>query len=56
MANALSNTFRLARAGIVLAQHGVRFVPKGMAVPLPLAPRPRRNASGPHSHRAPPLG
>ena len=36
MANALSNTFRLARAGIVLAQHGVRFVPKGMAVPLPL--------------------
>ncbi|MEQ1716937.1 MAG: 2-polyprenylphenol 6-hydroxylase [Hyphomicrobium sp.] len=36
MANALSNILRLARAGIVLAQHGVRFVPKGMAVPLPL--------------------
>ena len=36
MASALSNTFRLARAGIVLAQHGVRFVPKGMATPLPL--------------------
>ncbi len=30
------NLMRLARAGIVLAQHGVRFVPKGMAVPLPL--------------------
>ena len=28
--------FRLARAGLVLAQHGVRFVPKGVAVPLPL--------------------
>ena len=30
------HTLRLARAGLVLAQHGVRFVPKGMAVPLPL--------------------
>ena len=36
MAGWLSNTFRLAGAGIVLAQHGVRFVPKGMKVPLPL--------------------
>jgi ubiquinone biosynthesis protein len=36
MANALTNCLRLARAGIVLSQHGVRFVPKGMAVPLPL--------------------
>ena len=36
MANAIINTLRLARAGIVLAQHGVRFVPKGMPVPLPL--------------------
>jgi ubiquinone biosynthesis protein len=26
----------LARAGFVLAQHGVRFVPSGMPVPLPL--------------------
>ena len=30
MANGLTNMLRLARAGIVLAQHGVRFVPKGM--------------------------
>ena len=36
MAGALTNSLRLMRAGIVLAQHGVRFVPKGMAVPLPL--------------------
>ncbi|HMN38462.1 MAG TPA: 2-polyprenylphenol 6-hydroxylase [Hyphomicrobium sp.] len=36
MANALTNMLRLSRAGLVLAQHGVRFVPKGMAVPLPL--------------------
>ncbi|MEQ1670838.1 MAG: 2-polyprenylphenol 6-hydroxylase [Hyphomicrobium sp.] len=36
MAGALMHTLRLARAGLVLAQHGVRFVPKGMAVPLPL--------------------
>ena len=36
MANALFNTLRLVRAGLVLAQHGVRFVPKGMPVPLPL--------------------
>ena len=36
MPGALLNTLRLARAGIVLAQHGVRFVPKGVPVPLPL--------------------
>lgn len=30
------HTLRLARAGLVLAQHGVRFIPKGMPVPLPL--------------------
>ena len=36
MASAVTNLLRLARAGLVLAQHGVRFVPKGMAVPLPL--------------------
>jgi ubiquinone biosynthesis protein len=36
MANALINIVRLARAGLVLAQHGVRFVPPGQKVPLPL--------------------
>jgi ubiquinone biosynthesis protein len=36
MANAFTNVWRLARAGIVLAQHGVRFVPKGQPVPLAL--------------------
>ncbi|NOU04953.1 MAG: 2-polyprenylphenol 6-hydroxylase [Hyphomicrobiaceae bacterium] len=36
MASALGNIFRLGRAGIVLAQHGVSFVPKGMKAPLPL--------------------
>jgi ubiquinone biosynthesis protein len=36
MASTIGNLFRLARAGIVLAQHGVRFVPKGMKAPLAL--------------------
>ena len=36
MATALSNIMRLSRAGLVLAQHGVRFVPKGLPVPFPL--------------------
>jgi ubiquinone biosynthesis protein len=36
MANAITNLWRLSRAGIVLAQHGVRFVPKGQPVPLAL--------------------
>ncbi len=36
MAHALINTLRLARAGVVLAQHGVRFVPAGQKVPLVL--------------------
>ncbi len=36
MANALTNTFRLAKAGVVLAGHGIRFVPKGQKVPLVL--------------------
>lgn len=36
MASAPINLLRLARAGIVLAQHGVRFVPPGMKAPLPL--------------------
>ena len=36
MASALLNTYRLAKAGIVFAQHGVRFVPRGMPVPMPL--------------------
>ncbi|CFX12776.1 2-polyprenylphenol 6-hydroxylase [Candidatus Filomicrobium marinum] len=36
MAGALMNVLRLARAGVVLAQYGVRFVPPGMKVPAPL--------------------
>ncbi|MBX9682313.1 MAG: ubiquinone biosynthesis protein UbiB, partial [Hyphomicrobium sp.] len=36
MPGAFSHTVRLARAGLVLAQHGVRFVPKGVPVPLAL--------------------
>jgi ubiquinone biosynthesis protein len=36
MASAALNVLRLARAGFVLAQHGVRFVPKGMKAPLAL--------------------
>ena len=36
MPGATLNTLRLARAGLVLAQHGLRFVPKGMPAPLPL--------------------
>ena len=36
MASAPGNIFRLTRAGIVLAQHGVRFVPAGTKVPLAL--------------------
>ncbi|MFN3746509.1 MAG: 2-polyprenylphenol 6-hydroxylase [Hyphomicrobiaceae bacterium] len=36
MAGPILNLLRLARAGLVLAQHGVRFVPEGVAVPWPL--------------------
>jgi ubiquinone biosynthesis protein len=36
MATAIGNLLRLARAGIVLAQHGATLVPKGVKVPLPL--------------------
>src|SRR5499426_280051 len=36
MATAAGNILRLARAGVVLAQHGVRFVPPGSPIPLPL--------------------
>lgn len=36
MASAISSIYRLARAGLVLAQYGVRFVPKGQKVPLVL--------------------
>ena len=36
MANAVTNLYRLARAGLVFAEHGVRFVPPGQPVPLPL--------------------
>lgn len=34
MIAAMNSLFRLARAGIVLAQHGVRFVPRGMKTPV----------------------
>ncbi len=33
MSSALLNTYRLAKAGLVFARHGVRFVPRGMPVP-----------------------
>ena len=36
MASAITNIFRLARAGLVLAQYGVRFVPDGQKVPAVL--------------------
>ena len=36
MAGPILNLLRLARAGLVLAQHGVRFVPEGVSVPWPL--------------------
>ncbi|MDX2158532.1 MAG: 2-polyprenylphenol 6-hydroxylase [Hyphomicrobiaceae bacterium] len=36
MASAIANLFRLARAGLTLAQYGVSFVPKGMKAPLAL--------------------
>ena len=36
MASTIGNVLRLTRAGIVLAQHGVRFVPVGSRVPLGL--------------------
>ena len=35
MAGALLNTLRLAKAGVVLASHSVRFVPKNGPEPLP---------------------
>ena len=36
MAGPLLNLMRLARAGLVFAQHGVSFVPQGLPVPWPL--------------------
>jgi ubiquinone biosynthesis protein len=36
MATSIGNFLRLARAGLSLAQHGVRFVPQGVPVPLAL--------------------
>jgi ubiquinone biosynthesis protein len=36
MASTIGNILRLSRAGIVLAQHGVSFVPAGMKVPFAL--------------------
>jgi ubiquinone biosynthesis protein len=64
MAGAIINSLRLTRAGLVLAQYGVRFVPPGTPVPLPLrlariltAPigwlgAPRRARSAPQSRLA----
>ncbi|MEL7543452.1 MAG: hypothetical protein AAGJ70_06720 [Pseudomonadota bacterium] len=36
MANPVTSLWHLARAGFVLAQHGVRFFPPGTPVPLPV--------------------
>ncbi|HRD78408.1 MAG TPA: ubiquinone biosynthesis protein UbiB, partial [Hyphomicrobiaceae bacterium] len=36
MPQAMRSILALLRAGLVLAQHGVRLVPKGMPPPLPL--------------------
>ena len=36
MSNALTNLYRLARAGLVCAEFGVRFVPPGVPVPFAL--------------------
>lgn len=33
LANAITNLYRLGRAGLTLAQYGVRFVPKGIEAP-----------------------
>jgi ubiquinone biosynthesis protein len=64
MAGATIHSLRLTRAGLVLAQYGVRFVPPGTPVPLPLrlarvltAPigwlgAPRRARSAPQSRLA----
>jgi len=58
MPGAVLNSLRLARAALVLAQHGVRFVPKGVPVPLPLelaraATLPIRLAAAPFRRREP---
>ncbi len=58
MATTLGNILRLARAGIVLAQHGVRFVPAGTKAPLALhlarwATLPIRALSWPFRAREP---
>ena len=52
MAGAILNTLRLAKAGVVLASHSVRFVPKDGPEPLPfklarLATLPVRALSAP---------
>ena len=47
MASTLGNILRLGRAGIVLAQHGVRFVPAGTKAPLALHAGARRHAADP---------
>jgi ubiquinone biosynthesis protein len=58
MAGALLNSLRLAKAGVVLASHSVRFVPKGVPEPLPfklarLATLPIRVLSAPFQAHQP---
>ena len=65
MASAVTNLLRLARAGLVMAEHGARLVPKGHGVPWPLVlarwltapirllPRPFRRRPGPTDRAAP---
>ncbi len=59
MSSAIVNLLRLGRAGFVLAQHGVRFVPAGTKVPLVLhlariATWPIRAVTWPFRAKAPP--
>ena len=44
MATTVGNILRLSRAGFVLAQHGVRFVPAGTKLLFALLPPPRCHA------------
>ncbi len=47
MATTVGNILRLSHAGIVLAQHGVRFVPAGTKAPFALHLRARADAADP---------
>lgn len=50
MPGALMHTLRLARAGLVLGQHGVRFIPKGTPGTLATAARDHRHRSAALDH------